>query len=175
MCRMGAGWSRVQVLVVMGRSFMRRLLSLRCSLQKILCHRLRTLRRGEPSSLAAGRTHVVLVLASFFRRTHLCIATILGSVRSIDLSRQICPFSPSAQVSCGPQYFAAVTRQGGVYTWGLEAEWRLGHGRHRRTNTGGAAGDQAAYLKMPLRVMPLRNDHIVQVLPSLAFICDPTL
>lgn len=97
------------------------------------------------------------------------------------------------QVSCGKHFFAAVTREGGLHTWGLDAgDGRLGHGRHDEgviaaameaaaaaaAGGGGAAAvaavptgegeaadaaQQAFWLKAPARVAAVLGERVVQV------------
>lgn len=95
-------------------------------------------------------------------------------------------------MSCGKHFFAAVTREGGLHTWGLDAsDGRLGHGARMRTggaaagaapaeaeDGGAAAGagagvgegggidaaERAFWLKAPARVTALSRERVLQVI-----------
>lgn len=58
------------------------------------------------------------------------------------LSGQLRRCCGHAQVACGRQFFAAVTRGGGLHTWGLDnGGGRLGHGPRRPEDVANAAAN----------------------------------
>ena len=63
-----------------------------------------------------------------------------------------------AQVACGAHHCLVATRSGAVYSWGLNTDNQLGHGR---------LAEGASFLSHPRPIDALAGQHISQVIQDI--------
>jgi len=80
---------------------------------------------------------------------HAFPAAVSGWAGIVNRSRRIC-----LQVACGAHHCLVATRSGAVYSWGLNADNQLGHGK---------LGDNDISLSHPRHIDAVAGQHISQV------------